>query len=83
MTLETLLVFTHRDCPHSRALLDDFRGRGVVFVEVELGDDPEALRRLRGFSWESRVPVIVDHERVSIGFRGGFSTFVELGMNGD
>jgi hypothetical protein len=31
-------------------------------------------------SWEHRLPVVVDHERVSIGFRGGSSTYAELGL---
>ena len=81
MTLETLLVFTHKDCPHSRALLEDFRARGVLFVEVNVGTGPEALSRLRALSWEHRLPVVTDHEKVTIGFRGEASTFEVLGLD--
>jgi hypothetical protein len=38
------------------------------------------MERLRSLCWEHRLPVIADHERVSIGFRGGSSTFTELGL---
>jgi len=31
-------------------------------------------------TWDRRVPVIVDHERFSVGFAGGSSTFAELGI---
>ncbi len=79
--LETLLVFTHNDCPHSRALLEDFRSRGVLFVEINVGNEPKAMSRLQTLSWEHRLPVVADHERITIGFRGQASTFEELGLD--
>lgn len=81
--IQTLLVFTHSRCPHSQALLEDFRRRRVVFVEVDLGAQPEGMERLRALSWEHRLPVVADHERVSVGFRGKASTFEALGLNDD
>ena len=75
-----ILVFTADHCPHSQALLADFRRRGVRFEEVNLSSDPDGLARLSELSWEHRVPVVVDHERVSIGFRGHSSTFAEVGL---
>ncbi|RLE30031.1 MAG: hypothetical protein DRJ61_13405 [Acidobacteria bacterium] len=80
MTLETLLVFTHKECPHSQALLEDFRLRGVVFMKIDVGE-PGALERLRTLSWEHRLPVVADHERITIGFRGQASTFEALGLD--
>ena len=79
--IETLLVFTHTDCPHSQALLVDFRRRGVVFVEVNIGTDPEGLDRLRALCWEHRLPVVADHEKITIGFCGRASTFESLGLD--
>jgi glutaredoxin 3 len=80
MPLETLIVFTADGCPHCRALLADFRARGVVFREINLSRHPEEMARLRTLSWEHRLPVVVDHERVSIGFRGASSSYDELGL---
>ncbi len=79
--LELLLVFTADGCSHCRALLDDLRRRGVRFREVNLSRDSDAVDRLARYSWEHRLPVVVDHERVSVGFRGGSSTFAELGLD--
>jgi arsenate reductase-like glutaredoxin family protein len=79
--LQTLQVFTHPRCPHSRDLVDDFRRRGVTFVERNLAEDGKALEDLMAVCWEHRLPVVVDHERVSIGFRGRASTFGELGLD--
>lgn len=78
--LDTLLVFTADGCPHSAALLTDLDRRGVRYREINLSRSPGDLPRLRELSWEHRLPVVVDHERVSIGFRGGSSTFTELGL---
>lgn len=83
MTLDTLLVFTHSECPHSQALLEDFNRRGVVFVQIDLGADPEGLLRLREVCWEHRLPVIADHERITIGYQGRTSTFEALGLQDD
>ena len=79
--LETLLVFTHPRCPHSRALIEDYRRRGVAFQEISVDGVGSAIDRLRSWCWEHRLPVVVDHERVSVGYGGRSSTFSELGLN--
>jgi glutaredoxin len=80
MSLDTLIVFTADGCPYCEALLKDLRRRGVAFREINLSREPEEMDRLRQLSWEHRLPVVLDHERVSIGFRGESSTYVELGL---
>jgi glutaredoxin len=80
VSLDTILVFTADGCPHCRALCQDFNRRGVVYREINLSRLPEEMERLRQLSWEHRLPVVADHERVSIGFRGKSSTFGELGL---
>lgn len=78
--MDTLLVFTADGCPHCRAVIEDFRARNVRFREINLNRAPEEMERLRALCREHRLPVIADHERVSVGFRGGSSTFAELGL---
>lgn len=78
--VETVIVFTAEGCPHSRALVEDFRLRKVRFLEINLSREPDEMERFRSLCWEHRLPVVADHERVSIGFRGGASTFTELGL---
>lgn len=80
MALETLLAFVHPECPVSRALLEDFERRHVRHTVVDVSRGDEAMDRLREWSWERRLPVIVDHERVSIGFRGDSTSFDRLGL---
>ena len=78
--LDTILVFTADGCPHCRALCEDFDRRGVVYREINLSREPTEMDRLRSLVWEHRLPVVADHERVSIGFRGQSSTFADLGL---
>jgi len=77
--LRTLQVFIHPNCPHSKALVEDFRRRGLSFIEIDISDD-EGLRQLQAVCWEQKLPIVLDHERLSIGFRGLSSTFEELGI---
>ena len=79
--LSTLKVFSADGCPHCNALRADFKRRGVVYEEVNLSQHPQRLTEVRGLVWERRLPVVVDHERVSIGFNGGSSTFAALGLD--
>ena len=78
--LDPLVVFTADGCPHCAALCDDLRRRNVRFREVNLSREPGAMEELRRVCWEHRLPVILDRERLSIGFRGRSSTFAELGL---
>ena len=78
--LDTILVFTADGCPHSRSLCEDFDRRGVVYREINLSREPGEMEHLREMVWERRLPVVADHERVSIGFRGESSTLSELGL---
>ena len=78
--LDTILVFTADGCQHCEALRTDFDRRGVAYREINLTREPDEMKRLRDLSWEHRLPVIADHERVSIGFQGKSSTFDELGL---
>ena len=61
-------------------MVEDLTTRNVRFREINLSREPDQMDRLKALCWEHRLPVIADHERVSIGFRGGSSTFAELGI---
>ena len=80
VALDTILVFTADGCPHSRALCEDFDRRGVEYREINLSREPDEMSRFRDLVWEHRLPVVADHERVSIGFHGQSSSFAELGL---
>jgi glutaredoxin len=78
--LFTVFAYTADGCPHCAALCADLRLRGVRFLEVNLSREPERMAELARLSAARRLPVVLDHERVSVGFRGKASTFAELGL---
>ncbi len=75
-----VVVYTAPGCPHSRAAVEDLRRRGVRFREIDVTASAEALERVLELTWERRLPVIADHERITIGWRGESSTFEALGI---
>lgn len=79
--IEPILVFTADGCPHCAALLADFDRRRVRYRQRNLSREPDAITELRRWCWEHRLPVVVDHERVSIGFQGASSTWAALGLD--
>lgn len=78
--IDPVVVYTAPGCPHSQAAVADLRRRGVRFREVDVTTQPGALEELARLTWEHRLPVVADHERVTIGWQGRSSTFAELGL---
>lgn len=76
----SLIVFVADGCPHCASLLTDLRRRRVSFHCVNLSQEPHRAAEVVALTWERRVPVVVDHERCSVGFSGGSTPFEELGI---
>ena len=75
-----ITVFIAGSCPHCTALLADLERRRVPHAVVDLLREPERVAELAALTFERRLPVVVDHERLSVGFRGESSSFDELGI---
>lgn len=73
-------VYVAAGCPHCARLLADLRRRAVQFDVVDVAADPARAAEVEALTWDRRVPVVVDHERFTVGFAGGSSTFGELGI---
>ncbi len=67
-----VLIFGKDTCPYTNAARDDYSERGVPFEYVNVKRDSAQLRRMLEFSRGRRaVPVIVEDDKVTIGFGGG------------
>jgi glutaredoxin 3 len=64
------IIFGKDNCPYTQAALEDFRKRGEVqYVNVKKSSAD--LERMLVYSrGQRRVPVIVEGEKVTIGFGG-------------
>ena len=65
-----VVIFGKDACPYTQAALDEYRRRGEVqYVNVKKSSAD--LERMLVYSkGQRRVPVIVDGERVTVGFGG-------------
>lgn len=66
-----VLIFGKDSCPYTLAARDHYRDEGIPFEYRNVKKDPAELGRMLQFSGGRRdVPVIVDGDRVTIGFGG-------------
>jgi glutaredoxin len=64
-------IFGKDSCPYTQAARDDYERRGVPFDYINVKKDAAALDRMLQYSDGRRaVPVIVEGDRVTIGFGG-------------
>lgn len=77
-----ITIFIVAECPHCAALIADLKRRRVGYRCIDVRRETTRLEELKRLTWERRLPVIVDHERCSVGFCGGSSTWRELGLEG-
>lgn len=64
-------IFGKDACPYTQAARDDYQRRGVPFQYINVKKHPPELERMLGYSKGRReVPVIVDGDKVTIGFGG-------------
>ena len=65
------LIFGKDTCPYTIAAREDFEARGIAFEYVNVKKNAAELTRMLEFSKGRRaVPVIVDGDKVTIGFGG-------------
>ena len=64
-------LYTHPDCTYSDALKGELEEAGTVCDEIDLSLRPEAWERLEELTGGERItPVLVDGEKVEVGFHG-------------
>ena len=66
-----VIIFGKDNCPYTQAAIEDFTARGQEFEYVNVKRSPADLGRMLVHSkGQRRVPVLVDGDRVRIGFGG-------------
>lgn len=66
-----VLIFGKDTCPYTMAARDHYTEEGISFEYRNVKNEPAELSRMLKFSGGRReVPVIVDGDRVTIGFGG-------------
>ena len=64
-------IFGKPGCPYTQAALAQYRERGTPYEYVDVQKDTTELARMLHYSGGRRcVPVIVDGDKVTVGFGG-------------
>ncbi len=70
--MSSAIIYTRPGCAFCQAAREDLARRGVEYSEISVPDNPEAkLELARLTNGENTVPVIVEGDKVQIGFGGG------------
>ena len=66
-----VLIFGKENCPYTAAAKADYERRKVEFKYIDVRGDRAYMQRMLEYSkGHRRVPVIVDGDKVTIGFGG-------------
>jgi glutaredoxin 3 len=66
-----VLIFGKENCPYTAAAVADHQRRNVEFEYIDVKRDRQDLARMLEYSkGHRRVPVIVEDDKVTIGFGG-------------
>ncbi len=66
-------IYTKPGCPHCSAAKRSMDKKGVEYQEFNAKADKEALKRMLELNGGLRqVPTIVEGDKVTVGFQGGF-----------
>lgn len=64
-------IYTKPGCPYCAAAKTDLDGRGAEYDEFDVLSDPSAMEEMTKLSGGRTVPVIVEGEKITVGFGGG------------
>jgi len=66
-----VLIFGKENCPYTTAARDDFARRDIEVQYINVRGSRAEMERMLGYSsGHRRVPVIVEDDKVTIGFGG-------------
>ena len=67
---EKVIIYTRPDCPFSQKAKLDLKKRGIPYTEIDIFEHPEAKEKIISLIGKKAVPVIVEGEKITIGFEG-------------
>ncbi|GBE58010.1 glutaredoxin-3 [bacterium BMS3Abin01] len=67
---EGLVIYTKPGCPYCAAAKEDFASKGIPFTEYDVTADPAVKEEAISIAGEAKVPVIVEGDKVTVGFGG-------------
>ncbi|MEW5954153.1 MAG: glutaredoxin family protein [Bacillota bacterium] len=67
-----LIIYTKTGCPYCKKAVEEYQSKGIPFTEINTSLDKEALTTVKEKYGASKVPIIVEDDKlVRVGFGGG------------
>ncbi len=67
----SVTIYTKSGCPYCKAAKESFAKQNVQYTEINVTENPGKIDELVKIAGVRKVPVIVDKEKVTVGFNGG------------
>ena len=67
---EEVVIYTRSDCPFCKKAKEDLKKRGISYTEIDVFKHPEAKDKVVSLTGKRAVPVIVEGDKVTVGFGG-------------
>jgi len=64
-------VYIKDSCPHCSKLISELKKQGTAFQEFNVSSSQKALKEAKEKYGADRVPVLVEGDKVTIGYKGG------------
>jgi glutaredoxin len=65
-----VIIYTTPDCPFCKAAKEDLQKRDIEYQEIDVAQNPEAEEKVMQLAGKRVVPVIIEGQKVTIGFKG-------------
>lgn len=70
--MDKVLIFGKDDCPYTSGAREDYTNRGIPFEYINVKKSKDGMKEMLEYSSGRReVPVIVEGNKVTVGFGGG------------
>lgn len=67
----SIIIYTKNGCPYCKSAKESFVGDNKQFTEINVSENPEKIEELVKVAGVRKVPVIIDGDKVTVGFNGG------------
>ncbi|MBU7007895.1 glutaredoxin family protein [Phosphitispora fastidiosa] len=64
-------IYTKDGCPHCQAAKEHFSRQNIDYTEINISEDKGKIDELVKVAGVRKVPVIVEGDKVTVGFNGG------------
>ena len=66
-----MIIYTKNGCPYCEAAKKHFKAQGIDFEELNLSVHKERIEEIKKLTKGTKVPVIVNQDKIEVGFNGG------------